>query len=182
MCGNATILSTYDRYRDADAAVKDLTESGFHLRNLGIGGTGLRTEVGPAARRNVADRKKLSTMYGALRPCDQGGAVSPRGARHRRTDVARQARRRARSSPRALGRRRQPRIGNANRGHSSPGPQASYPLGKNSGWKFTVPVSPPSRLDHRLADDGAVHERAHGVDGAVEREARAHMRADLLLR
>ncbi len=66
MASNAAIISTFERYPDADAAVKTLTDAGFPLRNLGIIGNGYHTEFRSAGWRKAGDRIKLWSMRGAL--------------------------------------------------------------------------------------------------------------------
>jgi hypothetical protein len=66
MQNNAAIISTYDRYPDADAAVKTLTGAGFALRNLGIIGDGHHTEYRLAGWREAGDRIKLWSLGGVL--------------------------------------------------------------------------------------------------------------------
>jgi hypothetical protein len=63
---NAEIISNFERYQDADAAVAALTGAGFPLRNLGIVADGFHTEFEPAVWRKGSDRTRLWSTRGAL--------------------------------------------------------------------------------------------------------------------
>ncbi len=66
MQGNAAIISTYDCYPDADAAVKALTGAGFAMRNLGIIGNGHHVEYRLAGWRKAGHRMRLWSLSGIL--------------------------------------------------------------------------------------------------------------------
>jgi hypothetical protein len=58
MPDNAAIVSVFDRYRDADAAVKTLSGAGFPMRDLGIIGSRHHTEFAAAAPQDTMKRTK----------------------------------------------------------------------------------------------------------------------------
>jgi hypothetical protein len=62
MRGDATIISNFTRYPDADAAVTRLTGAGFPLKDLGIIGDGHYAEYEP--HREFGERVKLWSMRG----------------------------------------------------------------------------------------------------------------------
>jgi len=66
MRGEASIISNFDCYPDADAAVTKLTSAGYSLRDLGIIGEEYHTEPGPAAWFAVGERIKRWSVCGAI--------------------------------------------------------------------------------------------------------------------
>jgi hypothetical protein len=60
------IISTFDRYRDADAAVQELVGAGYDMRDLGIIPYGFHPEYPLAFWKPSRSRMKLWTMRGML--------------------------------------------------------------------------------------------------------------------
>jgi hypothetical protein len=66
MDGNAAIVSVFNRYRDADAAVKTLTGAGFPIRDIGIIGDEYHTEFAAADAFNGNGRVESWGVRGAV--------------------------------------------------------------------------------------------------------------------
>jgi len=63
---DAAVISAFDRYRDADAAVKTLTGAGFSMRDLGIIGREYHTELAAAGFHSANGRIRLWGARGAF--------------------------------------------------------------------------------------------------------------------